>query len=230
MYLDVKTEKGILRELKGTLSLEGIEVSEERLAQFAAEYEDASKRGEVDVLIERAQARFGGAPPLIGPTDPASRSREAAARLEPRVLRRVRILASMSDDQLRQLAQFMDLWEIPRGTVVARRGDMGDAMHLILEGEFIVRINVMGKETVLATLAMGDFFGDVFMLDPGPHSADVVANTDTVVLGLSARKWMDMREKAPELAALFVRAIGGTRERSVGVGNRRYTQPAKLPS
>ena len=48
-------------------------------------------------------------------------------------------------------------------------------MYVILEGELSVRMNVGGLETQLATLAVGDFFGDFALFDHGPRSASVVA-------------------------------------------------------
>ncbi len=64
----MKTENGLLKELKGTLALEGIEVSDERLGLSAAEYEEARSRGAVDALIGQAKARFSS----VGRSEAAS--------------------------------------------------------------------------------------------------------------------------------------------------------------
>jgi len=45
-----------------------------------------------------------------------------------------------------------------------------------------VRINVGGKETILATLTAGEFFGDISLFDPWARSADVLANADSLLV------------------------------------------------
>lgn len=49
---------GILKELKGTFSLEGIEMTEEHLLRFASDYKNAKERGAVEALIRRAKLKF----------------------------------------------------------------------------------------------------------------------------------------------------------------------------
>ena len=67
-------------------------------------------------------------------------------------LRRVKILASLSDTQLERLAQVMELQRVKQWSVVVKQGDPGDAMYLILEGELRARIVAAGQETLLSTL------------------------------------------------------------------------------
>src|SRR6267378_4357309 len=94
---------------------------------------------------------------------------ESVAGVDPRALRRVKILGGMSDVQLERFARFMEVEKIPQWAVIVRQGDSGDAMYLILQGELRVRLTVRGKETILATLSVGDFFGDISLFDPGPR-------------------------------------------------------------
>src|SRR2546429_9727251 len=120
----------------------------------------------------------GGASPAINPA-------ETLIGVDPRALRRVKILAGMSEEQLERFAQFMEIEKVPQWSVIVKQGDPGDTMYFILQGEMRVRINVMGKETILATLAVGDFFVDISLFDHVPRSADVVATKDNVVLQMS---------------------------------------------
>jgi hypothetical protein len=106
--------------------------------------------------------------------------------IDPRTLRRVKILANLTDDQLARFAEFMEVERVPQFAVIVKQGDHGNTMFLILEGELRVRITTMGKETILTTLSIGDFFGDISLFDHGPRSADVVANSDSVLLKISS--------------------------------------------
>src|SRR6266576_2258895 len=102
-------------------------------------------------------------------------------------LRRVKILAGLSDAQLQRLAQLMELQRVAQWSVIVKQGEHGDAMYLILEGELRVRLIASGKETILSTLGPGEFFGDMALFDQGPRSADVVANVDSVVLKITEK-------------------------------------------
>jgi len=148
--------------------------------------------------------------------------------LDPRALRRIKILAGMSEDQLERFAQFVEVEKIPQWAVVVKQGDPGEAMYFILDGELRVRINVMGSETILTTLAAGDFFGDVSLFDHGPRSADVIANTDSTVVKISAAAFDELAKAAPEIATPFLRAVGRTLSARIRTDNKRYGDSVKF--
>ena len=148
--------------------------------------------------------------------------------IDPRALRRIKILGGMGDDQLERFAQFVEVEKIPQWSVVVKQGDPGDAMYFILDGELRVRINVAGKETILATLTAGDFFGDVSLFDHGPRSADVVANTDSTVVKISAGAFDELAKAAPEIATPFLRAVGQPLSARIRTDNKRYGDSVKF--
>jgi CRP/FNR family cyclic AMP-dependent transcriptional regulator len=154
---------------------------------------------------------------------------EMSARgVDPRALRRVKILAGMSDEQLERFANFMEVERIPQWSVIVKQGDRGDTMFLILEGELRVRINVAGKETILTTLSTGDFFGDISLFDHGPRSADVVANSDSLLLKITAEAFDRLAKVAPDLATPFLRAIGQTLSARIRADNKRLGDSVRL--
>jgi len=159
---------------------------------------------------ERQAARANRAAPAAG------------APLDFRALRRIRILATMKDDELERFAQFLETERFAQWSVVVRQGDPGDTMYFILEGELRVRIDLAGKETILATLGPGEFFGDISLFDHGPRSADVVANSDSVVMKFSTSAFDKLSKEAPELATPFLRAIGRTLTARIRADNKRY--------
>ncbi|HVM48988.1 MAG TPA: cyclic nucleotide-binding domain-containing protein [Candidatus Acidoferrum sp.] len=159
---------------------------------------------------------------------PASSGATSEGGLDPRALRRIKILASMTDDQLERFAQFMQVEKAPQWAVIVTQGERGDSMYFILEGELRVRINVMGKETILATLTVGDFFGDISLFDQGPRSADVVANTDSLLVKVSSSAFDQLSHEAPEIATPFLRAIGRTLTARIRADNKRFGDSVKF--
>jgi hypothetical protein len=153
---------------------------------------------------------------------------ESPRGLDPRALRRVRILACMTDEQLERFAPFLEVHKIPQWTTIVKQGETGDSMYFILEGELRVRIDIAGKESTLATMTVGEFFGDISLFDRGPRSADVVANTDSVLAKISADALDTLAREAPDLATPFLRAIGKTLTARIRADNKRYTDSVKF--
>jgi CRP-like cAMP-binding protein len=144
------------------------------------------------------------------------------------VLRRVKILGGMTDPQLERFAQAMELHRVAQWAQVVKQGERGDAMYFILEGELRVRIIQAGKETILATLGPGDFFGDISLFDHGPRSADVVANSESTVLKMSAQNFEKLAKDAPEVVTPFLLATIRTLAARIRADNKRIGDSAKL--
>jgi CRP-like cAMP-binding protein len=161
-------------------------------------------------------------------TDGETTTELPITEIEAKALRRVKILAAMSDEQLQRFAQFMELEKLQAWTEVVRQGDVGNVMYLILEGEFRVRVKIDGKETILATLGIGEFFGDIALFDHGPRSADVVANTDGVVLKVTSEALERVAAEVPDLATPFLLAVGKTLAARIRHDNKRYSDSVKF--
>lgn len=137
-------------------------------------------------------------------------------------MRRVKILAEMTDEDLGRFLGFMEVHTARQWQPIVHQGDHGDAMYFVLDGEVRVRLLINDKESTLVTLGPGDFFGEVSLFDQGPRSADVVANADSVLLKISEEAFARMSEAAPELAAPFLLGIGKTLTARIRADNKRY--------
>lgn len=144
------------------------------------------------------------------------------------MLRRIRILAGLTEPQLEKFATYAELQKVPQWSLMVKQGDAGDAMYLILEGELRVRLNVAGKETILATLGPGEFFGDISLFDHGPRSADVVANVDSVVIKITAKAFDELAQDYPDLATPFLLAIGRTLTARIRADNKRWGDSVRM--
>lgn len=161
---------------------------------------------------------------LFDPTQsrPGHMVKAVRAGVNSDVMLHVKVLAGFNDAQLDAFVRYMEVVTFEPYSVAVREGDSGDAMYLILEGELRVRMIRRGKESILATLKAGDFFGEISLLDEGPRSADVVANERSILLKISTVSFAKLRREAPALAEPFLHALGQIlvgRLRSI---NKRY--------
>lgn len=137
-------------------------------------------------------------------------------------LRRIKVLADMTDQQLGRFARMMEIQSAKPFDVIVREGDVGDAMFLILEGEVHVRLLVGSRESQLATLGPGEFFGETCLFDCGVRSADVVANQESLLLKITIERFQKLLTEAPDVATPFLLAIGKTLTARIRADNKRF--------
>ena len=178
--------------------------------------------------VPELQMFFRSKSPQASSSNGSNGSTASPRGIEPRALRRIKILSGLREDQLERFAQFVEVERIPQWTVIVKQGEPGDAMYLILEGELRARVDIMGKETILATFGPGEFFGDISLFDHGPRSADVVANTDSLVAKVSSEAFEQLASEAPELATPFLRAVGKTLTARIRADNKRFGDSVKF--
>jgi CRP-like cAMP-binding protein len=110
-------------------------------------------------------------------------------------LEEVGLLAGCSRRQLRAIARISEVIEVPEGTVLARNGQPGDQFFLILDGS--ARVEVTSRKR--SRLEPGQYFGEMSLLDGGPRSATVVADTPLRLLVIKRRDFATLLREAPEV-------------------------------
>jgi len=153
-------------------------------------------------------------------TSPASAT--AVPGLTPGSLRRMKIFAGMEERQLTSFLQYMEVVKLLPGATLFRKGEHGDAMFLVLEGEVRARAIVGGQESTLSTIGVGECVGELAVIDESPRSADVIVNTEAVLLKISATALKRLFQEAPALAAPFLLALSKTITARVRATTKRY--------
>ena len=154
-----------------------------------------------------------------GPTG-GSPAASSASKIKTGELRRMKLFADMDEDQLELFVGYMEAVHVPQFSHVVRKGDHGDAMFLVLEGQLRALSIVDGKEATLSTMDVGESFGEISLLDQGPRSADVIANLESTLLKISASALEKLLREAPQAASPFLWAVS----KSVGTRLRHLTK------
>src|SRR5947207_2002398 len=127
--------------------------------------------------------------------------------VKPETLRRMKGFSGLDDRQVESFVRYMELIPCPQFSHIVRKGEHGDAMYIVLEGELRALAMVDGKESALATIGVGETFGEISLIDQGPRSSDVVANKDSVLLKISSAAFDQLLREAPALAVPFLLAL-----------------------
>ena len=120
-------------------------------------------------------------------------------------LAEVPLFADCSQRDLQTVARVVR--DIPHraGTVIAREGEPGIGLFILVEGTADVTIG--GKKK--ATLGPGEFFGEIALLDGGPRTATVTANTDVQMLGLTEWVFRGLMQEHPSIALKTLQQMAG---------------------
>lgn len=118
-------------------------------------------------------------------------------------LAKVRLFSALSKRELALVGRASAVVGVPAGTEIVRQGATGRELYLILDGQATVRRG--GRR--IATLGPGAYFGELALLDHGPRSATVVADTDAELLVIGQRELLGVIEKVPALARKLLVAM-----------------------
>ena len=153
---------------------------------------------------------------------PGTAPSAGAQGIQPGSLRRIKMLADVDERLLASLLSYLEVVRVPPFGAVVNKGDHGDALFMVLEGEVRARVMIGGRETTLATMGVGECFGELAIVDQGPRSADVIANQPTVLIKVSDGALKKMFAEAPALAAPFMLALTRVIAQRVRVLTKRY--------
>ncbi|HEY4612306.1 MAG TPA: cyclic nucleotide-binding domain-containing protein [Bacteroidota bacterium] len=121
------------------------------------------------------------------------------------LLSKVPAFAELSHRELKEVAQIVHRREYATGELVFYQGDPGLGMYIIQEGKVAISIEDKdGAEKDLATLSVGDFFGEVSLLDESPRSATALCKTDCLLIGFFRPDLFEIVEKNAALGVKIV--------------------------
>jgi len=113
----------------------------------------------------------------------------------------VPLFSTLDDEELEQFAALMREKTYPRGSVIVFEDDPGDSLFIVREGRVkVVLVAEDGREVILGVLGVGEYFGELSLIDDQPRSAHVIAMEDSVLLVLRREDFRKRVESSPRVA------------------------------
>ena len=122
------------------------------------------------------------------------------------LLRGVSLFSACSKRELSRIASLADQIDVPKGKVLTREGEPGSEFFVVIKGQATV---IVGKRGRIAPLGPGASFGEMSLLDQGPRTATVEAQTDMQLLVLDARSFSSLLADVPSVARKVLAAMAG---------------------
>lgn len=118
------------------------------------------------------------------------------------------LLRGLERSELDVLALLLEPVACSAGTRIIRSGEASGGLFLIESGVVDVRIPLPdGTSHRLATLGPGRTFGEMSLIDDGPRSADVTAQTEVVCYALNPDGYRRLERDSPRIAFKLMRNL-----------------------
>lgn len=128
--------------------------------------------------------------------------------MTPEMLREIPLFATLNPEELQDLLKQLEREEYPPHSVIFWMDELGEKLYLIEEGE--VRIsytNKEGKEITLGIQGEGSFFGELSLLDGGPHTATVRTIKQTIVYSIDRVTFYSYLDKHPQFSRTLLAVL-----------------------
>ena len=116
--------------------------------------------------------------------------------LDPELLKQAELFSGLDDKEAKKIAPLFKERDFTAGQVMAEEGKHGIGFFVIESGS--AKVTVHGEERT--TLGPGAYFGEVALIDDGPRTATVTAESDVKAHVLVAWDFRPMVKEDPELA------------------------------
>ena len=136
-------------------------------------------------------------------------------------LRKFPVFARLSLHDLQQFLRFSKLQEFTPSDYVLEKGAPCDAAYFVVSGEVRARLIVGHEEIALGRIAEGEFFGEMGMFIQSTRTADVVAESETRLLKLTAQAFQLMISEIPQLAAPLLYAMAQSMAHRIADDNQK---------
>ena len=136
-----------------------------------------------------------------------------------RLVGRLPAFGRLSPEQRGAFLSHAVVREVPEGTRVVEHGDPASSAYFILDGTTTAGVPVDDGYRGLSTMVAGDYFGEIAALTGSPRTADVMADSETVLLEVPAEA-LRATMAVPEIQRLVLATMTTRLQR---------TQSADLP-
>jgi HEAT repeat protein len=122
-------------------------------------------------------------------------------------LRSVPLFADLSPPDLERVARLTEERGFADGEVIASEGELGDELHIVVEGTIRVVQERSGGEHELARRAAGDVVGEMSLIAQAPRIASLVADGPVRTIRLGHRDFESMLRERPGIAMGVMRVL-----------------------
>jgi CRP-like cAMP-binding protein len=128
--------------------------------------------------------------------------------MRPETFRQIPLFATLTPEETQYLLNQLERKKYSPNTIIFWMDESDDKLYIIEKGEVrISQTNKEGKEYTLATLGEGTFFGELSLLDGGPHTGTARTVTETTLLTLDQSDFYSFLDKYPQFSRTLLAVL-----------------------
>lgn len=114
----------------------------------------------------------------------------------------------LKGNELKAIAQSMNIFEIAQGEILFKEGDKGDYVCFVVDGAMdIIKESPPKGSVVIASLSKGRSIGEMAIIDKFPRSASVRARTKVTYITLTQKGFDTILKNYPEIGIKILKGI-----------------------
>ena len=122
-------------------------------------------------------------------------------------LRKIFFFSTFSEEELSRLLEQMRLLSLPKGAVLYRQGDPGDALYIVYSGRLRLTQSDEGQEQTLAYLGRGEHLGEMSLLTGQTRPNEATADSTVELLVLYKKDFDPLLREIPTMAVHISRVL-----------------------
>lgn len=124
------------------------------------------------------------------------------------VLRKTPLFSALPDEDLRRVADLSVSRRFAKKEAVFREGDRADGFFIVASGKVkVFKLSGEGKEQILHVLESGQTFAEAVLFEGGSYPAHAETLTDTELLFLPKRPFIDLLERHPNVSIRMLASL-----------------------
>ncbi len=128
-------------------------------------------------------------------------------------LKTTNLFAQVPEYSLMHISKSMHEIEAKAGTTIFSEGDIGDAVYLVVDGT----VSIEESNIKLVTRSSGECVGEFALIDDGPRSTSVIAETDVLLLKWERKDFQEALLESHELALGILNILTGKLRQDVNI-------------
>jgi len=124
------------------------------------------------------------------------------------------LFRKLSEQELADLVQAVQLREVKARDVLCRKGDAGNQLYLIVDGVLKAQTtSAAGDDIVFSIMGPGEMFGELALLRGGKRTATVIAMRDSELIVIDRRELFPFLRRHPDAALKLLEVLAARVER-----------------
>ena len=126
------------------------------------------------------------------------------------MLSEIPLFQGLSEEQLDFLTTLTRRFTYSRNSVLINQGEHSNSLYIVLKGELkVTALGSGGRQIILAFLGVGNFVGELSLLDDKPRSATVQTTEETETMQVTQEVFHRFVESFPETLLPMLRMMSG---------------------